>query len=64
MKCGVSEYAQNSLVEKMTNEEVLRRIDLAKLCLWSLIFNKRYVGIVDVLRNEGLLKTVLEGAVT
>jgi hypothetical protein len=47
----------------VTNEEVLRKIDEEKPGLWNIMRKRRDVRVGHLIRHEGLIKTILEGAV-
>jgi hypothetical protein len=50
-------------VDRVTNEEVLRKIEEEKPGLWNIMRKRRDVWVGHLIRHEGLIKTILEGAV-
>jgi hypothetical protein len=49
-------------VDRVTNEEALRKIE-EKPGLWNIMRKRRDVRVGHLIRHEGLIKTILEGAV-
>ena len=49
-------------MDRVTNEEVIRRMKETP-CLWKTLQKRRDIWIGHIIRQEGLVKTILEGSV-
>ncbi|XP_021916640.1 uncharacterized protein LOC110828330 [Zootermopsis nevadensis] len=50
-------------VDRVSNKEVLLRIEEEKLCLWDTLQKRRNIWVGHIIRLLGLIKMILEGAV-
>ena len=47
-------------MDRVTNEEVMRRMEETP-CLWKTLQKRRDIWMGHIIRQEGLVKTILEG---